>query len=964
MTPSITTDPASLGRILLLQSTLQASPDEAQLADMLSGEFTRLPGVRRCVICIEGRMVSSGNNSLNPLPNCLEWIAETGEPFVGCPPNCPHQSEMGTPRFIFHTCKRDYGAIFLEIADETAFAPYAPFVANTANLVALHIENTRRGQALEAANRELDQKVTERTQALHQSEERLSEINTCLLSLGADYDANVSRLTELCGRLLGATCALYNRLDGGLLRTMGAWNTPPDLPATDLPDGHICYDVIRSGKRETVVINHLDQTPYFQTDPGVARYGLKTYAGHPVLCHHQSVGTICVVFQEDVSPEEDALRVLSIIASALGVEERRRQAEVDLRREKERLRNILEGTNVGTWEWNVQTGETLYNDLWTEMIGYTLEELSPTSFDTWIELVHPDDLIGSNTMLEQHFRGERPFYEIECRLKHKAGHWIWVLARGKVISWTEDGKPLWMYGTHQDITQRKEAEEHLQRFKTIFDSANYGCAIADLDGKLEYINTHLATIHGYDPDELIGKHLSVFHNAEQMQEVTKVNKGLFEKGTFGPLELWHIHKEGAPFPMLMTGLLIKDNNGRPTHMAVAAIDLTREVELENQLRQAQKMEVVGQLAGGVAHDFNNLLQVILGYGDVVLSQEASNKLIHESIQEMVNAGERAAALVRQLLAFSRRQVLTLCEINLNEVVHDMLKMLKRLIGEHITLKFLEGANLASVRADAGQIGQILVNLCVNARDAMQEQESGTITIETENVFISKSYCANHLWAKPGRHVVMRVTDTGCGMDEAIQEKVFEPFFTTKEVGKGSGLGLSTVYGLIDQHKGFVHIHSEVDHGTAVAIYLPVCEAPESAPASSPTESLPEGNETILLSEDDDSVRKLTRAFLERAGYSVLTAANGEEALAVLEKRSADIDMAILDVVMPRGGGRTIYEQIKTHYPHIRVLFASGYSMNAVHTGFVLEEGMMFIQKPAARGDLLQKVRAILDGVVE
>jgi CheY-like chemotaxis protein len=370
------------------------------------------------------------------------------------------------------------------------------------------------------------------------------------------------------------------------------------------------------------------------------------------------------------------------------------------------------------------------------------------------------------------------------------------------------------------------------------------------------------------------------------------------------------------------------------------------------------MEAVGQLAGGVAHDFNNLLQVILGYSDVVLSGDGEVSTTRTSIEEIMKAAERAKTLVQQLLAFSHRQVLDIEDVNLNQVVTDLMKIIQRVIGNHITLEIIYGHDLGTVRADPGQIDQILMNLCVNARDAMPA--GGTITIETENVRIDKDYCENNAWAKPGHYVLLSVTDTGCGMSDEIIENAFEPFFTTKSVGKGTGLGLSMVYGLVTQHKGMINVYSEVDKGTTFKIYLPLIERSAAAVGDKIESPVAGGSEIILVVEDEKVVREMCQLFLKTAGYKVLIACNGEEAIRVLEERTDEIDLALLDVMMPKIGGRTVYEHIHKTGLDIPVLFSSGYSMNAIHTNFILDEGLTLLQKPFLRDDLLQSIRIILD----
>jgi len=370
------------------------------------------------------------------------------------------------------------------------------------------------------------------------------------------------------------------------------------------------------------------------------------------------------------------------------------------------------------------------------------------------------------------------------------------------------------------------------------------------------------------------------------------------------------------------------------------------------------MEAIGQLTGGIAHDFNNLLQVINSGSDMALMDLDSEHPAYDTIKYVIKAGDRAATLVKQLLAFSRRQVLDMKDVNLNDVVASLMSMIRHVIGEHIKLSILPCHNLGIVRADPGQIEQILMNLCINAAYAMPE--GGTITIETENVQIDKEYCQTHPWAEEGRYVLLSVTDSGCGIDAKTLTSIFEPFFTTKDVGEGSGLGLSTVFGLVKQHKGMVDVYSEIDKGTTFKIYIPMVghlafstEVKIEGPA-------PGGTETILLAEDDEMVLDLGKAMLEHAGYTVLTATNGEEALHIFNLHAETINLALLDVMMPKLSGRAVFERISEGRPNLRFLFASGYSMNAIHTNFVLDKNLALIQKPYRRHELLRKVREVLD----
>ncbi len=380
--------------------------------------------------------------------------------------------------------------------------------------------------------------------------------------------------------------------------------------------------------------------------------------------------------------------------------------------------------------------------------------------------------------------------------------------------------------------------------------------------------------------------------------------------------------------------------------------------LEAQLLQAQKMETVGRLAGGVAHDFNNLLTVILGYTEIATETITANEEATECLEAVTQAANRAANLTRQLLAFARQQVIEPKVINLNDLILDLEKMLRRLIGEDIELMTLPFPELGLVKADPGQIEQVLVNLAVNARDAMPE--GGKLTIETANVRLDEEYARQHMEVIPGEYILLAVSDTGCGMEENVQAHIFEPFFTTKELGKGTGLGLATCYGIVKQSGGSIWVYSELEHGTTFKIHLPRVAKEADASPREIVGVLPHGTETILLVEDELLVRSIAVQALHTQKYNVLEAENGIEALRVAGEYGGEIHLLVTDVVMPQMGGRVLAEQIRTSHPTIKVLFTSGYTDNAILYHDVLDPGIAFLQKPFTPGALARKVREILD----
>lgn len=386
-------------------------------------------------------------------------------------------------------------------------------------------------------------------------------------------------------------------------------------------------------------------------------------------------------------------------------------------------------------------------------------------------------------------------------------------------------------------------------------------------------------------------------------------------------------------------------------------DLERE-KLEHQLRQAQKMEAVGRLAGGIAHDFNNILQGMFGFIEFAQNGLDPADKRFRYIEEVRKGAERAATLIKQLLAFSRHQVMDLKNLDIGQLVDDLLKIIRRTIGENIELVFTNNAVGAVASIDQGQFEQVLMNLCINARDAMPQ--GGKLDISTSLVQIDEEYIATHSWADPGRYLQLSVRDNGEGIDAAIIARVFDPFYTTKEVGKGSGLGLATVYGIVKQHNGIIDIDSKPGEGTTVDIYLPFQDLEAVAPGAEPEGLVTDGSETILVAEDEDMVLRMVQHVLSKAGYEVLTAVDGEEACTLFQERAADISLALLDVVMPKMSGQKVSEKIKELKPEVKVLFTSGYTVDEIHSDFILEEGLDLIQKPYAPNSLLRKIREILD----
>jgi PAS domain S-box-containing protein len=512
--------------------------------------------------------------------------------------------------------------------------------------------------------------------------------------------------------------------------------------------------------------------------------------------------------------------------------------------------------------------------------------------------------------------------------------------------------------------ERKRTEEALrvseERFALAVQGSDAGLWDWDIQNNSLYWSPRLKELLGYADDELevdfdtFDSHL---HPDDRERMGAAIEAHLKDGGLYD-MEQRLRTKSGEYRWFRARGQALWDEAGNPLRMVGSTTNITEHKQLEEQFLQAQKMEAVGRLTGGIAHDFNNLLTAIIGFSEILLHRQLDEgDPLYKPIEEIHKAGQRAASLTRQLLAFSRKQVLQPKVLDLNAVVTDMDKMLPRVISEDIDLVTVLDPDLGPVKADLGQIEQVIVNLAVNARDAMPQ--GGQLTIETANVELDEAYARRHVDVQPGPYVMLAVSDTGVGMDKETQSRIFEPFFTTKE--EGTGLGLATVYGIVKQSGGHIWVYSEPGQGTTFKIYLPrVEEAVEPLrPSVAPTERL-QGSETILVVEDDQGVRMLARDVLEMDGYTVLEASHGEEALRVCEEHQGPIHLMVTDMVMPGMNGRQLAERLAPLRPEMKVLYVSGYTDNAILRHGVLEPGMAFLQKPITPGALARKVREVLD----
>ena len=632
-----------------------------------------------------------------------------------------------------------------------------------------------------------------------------------------------------------------------------------------------------------------------------------------------------------------------------------------LRESEQRLRQLTENISEVFWMRDVAQNQVLYvSPAYETLWGRTCRSLYDCP-QSWLEAIHPEDRERvQQAALARHAEG---IYDEEFRIVRPDGTMRWVRDRAFPVR-DSAGLADQVVGVARDVTVHKEAEaEKLHRsethFRLLIEHASDLITVLNLKGLIRFQSPSLERVLGYVPAKLLGRSVFEFLHPEDLQQArTSFERALSEPSATVSLECRFRHQNGRWRMLQSTGRALPAAGGEDL-MVLNSRDVTEQKQLEAQLRQSQKMEAVGQLAGGVAHDFNNLLSVIIGHSGLLEMSLPRDQQVWESVTEIGRAAERAAALTRQLLAFSRQQVLEFQVLDLNAIVAAAEKMLRRLIGEDVQLTTSLQPDLGRVRADPGQIDQVLLNLAVNARDAMPK--GGTLSFGTRNIELDPTYGSAHPELPPGRYVLMAITDTGCGMTPQTQARIFELFFTTKGFGQGTGLGLSVVHGIVEQCGGYVEVYSVPERGTTFKIYLPVSEEPASKTSEGVHAKSPQGHgETVLLVEDETPVRNVTLLLLESLGYRVLEAASAEEALCLVETGQKKFELLMTDVIMPGRSGLELAEALRSRDPGLKVLFQSGYTGEAMLRHGIVKPEMAFLKKPFALDTLAKKVREVLD----
>ncbi len=647
----------------------------------------------------------------------------------------------------------------------------------------------------------------------------------------------------------------------------------------------------------------------------------------------------------------------------------RKQVEQALRKSEERLWQAVRVSQIGIFDHDHLTDTIYWSPQQRDIYGFAPDE--KITLSVFLDCVYHEDRERiALAVRHAHDPAGDGLYDVEHRIIRRDGAIRWLITRSQTFFEGKDGAryPVRTVGAVRDVTERKQASEEQQKLVSIIETSADLIGIADLEGRLLYLNSAGQKLVGLDSiEDVRNKPVHQFHmEADYRKFESEIFPSILQTGSWMGETAFRHFRTGAPIPVDMNSFLIRDGiTGRPIAIANISRDITarkhEEKEkklLQAQLLQAQKMEAIGQLAGGVAHDFNNILTAIIGYGSILQKKMTLHDPLRTNVDRILESAGRAAQLTHSLLAFSRRQVLNMKPTHLNGIIARQEQFLLRIIGEDVELKSILRGD-AVIMADSGQIEQVLMNLATNARDAMPK--GGQLTIETDLLEMTDAFISAHGFGEPGTYAVISVTDTGIGMDEEAKQKIFEPFFTTKEVGRGTGLGMAIVYGIVKQHKGYINVYSQVGKGTTFKIYLPVhgeqVEQQEISIAASPVKT---GTETILLAEDDATLRTFFRDLLTEHGYTVVVAENGEDAIRKFFERKDEIQLCVLDMIMPKKSGREAFEAIQKMKPGIKVIFSSGYTADKVQWEG-LPVGSAFIAKPAPPQDYLNKIREVLDG---
>ncbi len=754
--------------------------------------------------------------------------------------------------------------------------------------------------------------------------------------------------------------------EAGLLRGAGVWQHPDvEIETFDDAVGRnplkmgvgLAGRVWQKNESEWVTLDDdADQSPDYVMV--ASKNGMRSAFGLPITVGHEVVHVLEFFSLKSSHPESELMNLLTAIGSQMGALIERERGEEALRESEARKAAILESALDCIITFDHKGRVTEFNSASERTFGYRREAAVGREI---AELIFPERLRETHrkALAMYSATGDEPKIGNRAELIAMRFDQTELPVELSISRINSPGGDPFFTAYIRDITERKRAERVRSELAAVVECSNDAIIGMTLGGVIVSWNAGAMGIYGYYAEEVIGRHVYILFPPDRMDELAPTLAAARCGESVTGLETERLRKDGKKISVSLTESPIIAEDGNVTGVSSIARDVTEQRRLEEQLRQSQKMEAVGRLAGGVAHDFNNVITAILGFSELMLAHVDENHATHRHLAEIQRSAEFAASLTRQLLAFGRRQTLEPKVLSLNEIVERIQKMLKRLIGEDVHVITVSNPGIGKVKADPGQIEQVILNLAVNARDAMPN--GGVLTIETSNKMVLQEELEVGSDLSPGDYVCLRISDTGTGIPDEVKGHIFEPFFTTKENDKGTGLGLATCYGIVKQSGGYITVDSAAGEGTTFHVYLPrVTKGDEKTVSRDEFRKFPRGSERVLIVEDEVTVRSLTAAILRRLGYSVLEASDGDEARELIRKEKGHLDLVVSDVVLPHSSGKELKDWIDRSCEHLQVLFMSGYVDEVVYKQNGISRNDPFLQKPFTPADLACKVRAILE----